>query len=431
MLFFPQEAEELGKEKALTYISSMNIISELEKLRSEVLDELESNILPFWTDKMQDPRGGFFGRITGEGEVEPDAARGAILNARILWAFSAAYRVLHRQEYLDAATRAKREIIDRFYDREFGGIYWSIGSDGKPQDDHKQFYAIGFAIYGLSEYARATGDSEALDYAIRLYNDIEAHSLDIEKNGYIEAAARDWSGISDMRLSSKDANERKTMNTHLHIIEPYTALYRVWPDEGLKESILNLLYIFREKILSRDTGHLQLFFDDDWNSRCDVISYGHDIEASWLLYEAAEVIGDEDYLKDIVPDVRKIADSAAEGYIEGGGMLYEFHADTGAVDADRHWWVQAETVVGYLNIFRICDSVTALKKALGTWGFIRRHIVDRDGGEWFWSLKADGTTNRTDDKAGFWKCPYHNSRMCLEVIRLVDMITTTYNNTLK
>lgn len=405
----------------------MDITLELEKLRSEVLDELVGNILPFWICRMQDPDGGFIGRITGEGRPEPDAARGAILNARILWAFSSAYRVLGKQEYLDAAKRAKREITDHFYDNEFGGVYWSIDRNGNPLDTHKQFYAIGFAIYGLSEYARATGDGEALDFAVRLYRDIEAHSFDIEKNGYIEAAARDWGGLSDMRLSGKDANERKTMNTHLHIIEPYANLYRVWKDEGLKESILNLLYLFREKIMDRNTGHLRLFFDDDWNSRCDMVSYGHDIEASWLLYEAAEVIEEEGYLKDIVPDVKRIADAASEGYIERGGMIYEFHGDTGAVDADRHWWVQAETVVGYLNIFRICDNISALRKALDTWKFIKNHIVDREGGEWFWSLKADGTPNRDDDKAGFWKCPYHNSRMCLEVIRMIDTITHKTN----
>lgn len=398
----------------------MNNTPEIAALRNEVQEELENNILPYWINRCNDPRGGFIGRIKGDGTPEPDAEKGAILNARILWAFSAAYRVLGKPEYLQTATKAKREIIDRFYDKEFGGIFWSLDKDGNPLDTKKQIYAIGFAIYGLSEYARATGDSEAKEYAVKLFNDIESHSFDKVKNGYLEALTREWSPIADMRLSAKDANEHKTMNTHLHIIEPYTALYRVWKDEGLKERIQNLLYVFREKILDRKSGHLRLFFDDDWNSKYNIVSYGHDIEASWLLHEAATVIGED--MDSIKSDIILIADAASEGYIPDGGMIYEFHKDSGALDADRHWWVQAETVVGYLNIYQLTGNHSALKKSSDTWKFIRKHIVDRDGGEWFWSLKADGTQNRTDDKAGFWKCPYHNTRMCLEVIERAEAL---------
>lgn len=389
--------------------------TELNFLRKEALQELETNILPFWMQQCIDTEhGGFRGRIRGDGSADPDAPKGAILNARILWAFSAAFRVLGKKEYIETATRAKREIIDRFYDKEYGGVFWSLDSQGRPLDTKKQIYALGFAIYGLSEYARATGDKEAEDYALRLFNDIEKYSFDNVKNGYFEALTRDWQPIADMRLSEKDANEHKTMNTHLHIIEPYTNLYRVCGDERLRERIANLLHIFREKILDRSTGHLQLFFDDDWNSKYSIISFGHDIEASWLLHEAASVIGED--IDEILPDIVKIADAAGEGYIPGGGMLYEFHKDSGAVDADRHWWVQAETVVGYLNIYGLTGDEKALTKAVDTYKFIEEHIVDKVSGEWFWSLKADGTTNRDDDKAGFWKCPYHNSRMCLEII---------------
>ncbi len=390
---------------------------ELVSLRNEVQSELKNNILPYWSGKCIDPKGGFIGRIKGDGTVEPNAEKGAVLNARILWAFSASYRVLGNPKYLETATRAKREIIDRFYDKEFGGVFWSLDKDSNPLDTKKQIYAIGFAIYGLSEYARATGDEEAKEYAVKLFNDIEAHSFDREKNGYFEALTREWNPIADMRLSAKDANEHKTMNTHLHIIEPYTALYRIWKDDVLKERIQNLLYIFREKILDRQTGHLQLFFDDDWNSKYNIVSFGHDIEASWLLHEAATVIGED--IEELKSDIKLIADAAGEGYIPDGGMIYELHKDSGALDADRHWWVQAETVVGYLNIYELCDDVSALHKALNTWKFIREHIVDKEKGEWFWSLKADGTRNRTDDKAGFWKCPYHNTRMCLEVIERI------------
>ena len=396
----------------------MNTETKLAELREAVSKNLTENILPFWMDHFKDEvNGGFLGRISGEGAVEPEAPKGAILNARILWAFSAAYRVLGRSDCRQMADRAFREIADRFYDREFGGVYWSLDAQGRPLDTKKQIYAIGFAIYGLSEYARATGLPEAKGLAIKLFNDIEQHSFDPVNNGYLEALTREWEPIADMRLSEKDANERKTMNTHLHIIEPYTALYRVWPDEGLKERIKNLLYVFREKIMDRSTGHLQLFFDDYWNSRQDMVSYGHDIEASWLLHEAASVIGED--IDELLPDIVKIAAAASEGYVPGAGMMYEMHRGSGAIDADRHWWVQAETVVGYLNIYRLTGDEDALRKACETWEFIDKHLVDREGGEWHWSLKADGSINTADDKAGFWKCPYHNSRMCLEIIERI------------
>ena len=393
----------------------------IRTMREEMLSELTGNILPFWMDRMADKEnGGFKGRITGTGEEDPTALKGAILNARILWTFSAAYRITGRPEYLEYATRAKTEVTDRFYDRTYGGVYWSLSPDGTPYETKKQIYAIGFAIYGLSEYSRATGDAEALDYAIRLFHDIEKHSADHSLGGYFEAFTRDWGQIGDMRLSDKDINECKTMNTHLHILEPYTALYRVWKSPALEERLRALISIFTGRILDRSTGHLQLFFNEKWESSHHIVSYGHDIEASWLLYEAASVLGDPELLSEIKETATAIADAAAEGYIPGGGMIYEFHGDTGAIDADRHWWVQAETTVGYFNLWQITGRRDALGKALGSWKFIKEHIIDCKNGEWFWSLRSDGTVNTEDDKAGFWKCPYHNSRMCMEIIERTE-----------
>ncbi len=391
--------------------------SPTQDLLQEVTAELEGNILPFWMTRMRDTEnGGFIGKIDGRGATDRRAVKGAILNARILWTFSSAYRLLGKQEYLEAATAAKREIIDKFYDKEYGGIYWSIDSLGLEADTKKQFYAIGFAIYGLSEYSRATGDMEALEYAVRLVDCIEQHSFDKEKNGYIEACTRDWGEIEDMRLSDKDANERKTMNTHLHILEPYTALYRIWKDDRLERQLRNLIYIFTDKIMDSRTGHLRLFFDDDWNPQGDTVSYGHDIEASWLIWEAATVLGDKEICERVLGPVKMIAEAASEGFIPGQGMIYESETSKGKIDADRHWWVQAETVVGYYNLYSLTGDSSAFDKAVDCWKFIRAHITDHDGGEWFWSIKADGTVNTEDDKAGFWKCPYHNGRMCMEII---------------
>lgn len=379
--------------------------------------ELENNILPFWMNKMEDnEEGGFYGQITGEDELKPEASKGAILNARILWTFSSAYRLLKKPEYLETATRAKRYLIDRFYDPQYGGIYWELDYKGNPLDTKKQIYAIGFAIYGLSEYARATGDEEALAYAQQLFDVIEQHSFDSEQNGYVEALTRDWQPIEDMRLSDKDENEKKTMNTHLHILEPYTNLYRVWKDEQLERQLRNLIEVFITRILDPQTGHLNLFFEEDWTNKYRIYSYGHDIEASWLIHEAALVLGDPELLKRIEPLIIRIAQAADEGLNPDGSMIYENFLDKQKIDRELHWWVQAENVVGHINLYQHFGDTEALDTAARCWEFIKTKLIDREQGEWHWSLLPDGTVNRRDDKAGFWKCPYHNGRMCMEVI---------------
>ena len=385
-------------------------------------DVLMGNILPFWLEKTIDrENGGFYGRIDGHGVLHKEAEKGAILNARILWTFSAAYRVLRKPEYLEAATRAKDYVIAHFYDKEFGGTYWSLDYLGQPKDTKKQFYAIGFMIYGLSEYARATGDKEALDYAIRLFDTIESHSFDRENNGYIEACTREWGEIADMRLSDFDANYPKSQNTHLHIIEPYTNLFRVWKDERLERALRNLINIFTDHILNPETHHLDLFFENDWTRGAGHLeSYGHDIECSWLMHEAALVLGDKDVLAKVEPVVQMVAKASEKGLNADGSMIHEANLDNGHVDDDLHWWVQAETVVGFFNIYQYFGDETALDKAERCWQYIKDNLIDRENGEWYWSRHADGTLNTDDDKAGFWKCPYHNGRMCMEIIERTE-----------
>lgn len=387
-------------------------------MKTEMQDVLQKNILRFWLDKMVDQEhGGFYGRIDGHEHLHADAEKGAILNARILWAFSAAYRVLGDKTYLETASRAKHYIIDYFIDPEYGGVYWSLDCNGKPLDTKKQFYAIGFAIYGMSEYARATGDAEALKVAIDLYRCIEEHALDHEYNGYIEAMTRDWQPIADMRLSELDANYPNSQNTHLHIIEPYTNLYRVWKSDELKASLHNLIDIFTDRILNPETHHLDLFFDMDWKRGAGALeSYGHDIECSWLIHEAALVLGDAEVLKKVEPIVEMVAKASEKGLNADGSMVHEANLDTGYVDSDLHWWVQAEAVVGFFNIYQYFGDESALQKAQHCWTYIKENLIDNENGEWHWSRRKDGTLNLDDDKAGFWKCPYHNSRMCLEII---------------
>ena len=421
-------------------------------LAGQVRKELVENILPFWMEKICTPSGGFLGRISGDGQPDATAPVGGIMTARVLWTFASAYRVLQAegscraemlQGYMDMALRAKRLIIDRFYDKEYGGTFWSLDADLSPADTKKQIYAIAFAIYGLAELHRACGDSEALEYAVKLFHSIEDHSFDSVQDGYFEAFTRDWKPIEDMRLSDKDANESKTMNTHLHVLEAYTCLFRVWKDPLLEARLRGLILVFEKHILGAD-GHLKLFFDDSWNCGYDIVSYGHDIEASWLLHEAALVLGEADVLARVEALVPKIVKAASEGFTPEGGMIYEkcgggVHEGcdeecseeccegpdcTGAkVDADRHWWVQAESVVGYFNLWEHFGQPDGLENAIMCWEFIKNNIIDKDGGEWFWSLRADGSVNREDDKAGFWKCPYHNGRMCMEIIERIAQHT--------
>ena len=415
-------------------------------MKSEMSDVLTRNILPFWLDKMVDhEHGGFYGRIDGHMHLQPLAEKGAILNARILWSFSAAYRVLGEESLLAPATRAKDYIIDHFIDHDNGGVFWSLDYEGKPLDTKKQFYAIGFAIYGLSEYARATGDREALDYALQLYECIEEHAFDQDYNGYIEATTRDWQPIADMRLSDLDANYPKSQNTHLHIIEPYTNLYRCLKEfqaasscsyvpaigailpidiavsqqtvDRVGASIRNLICIFTDRILNPETHHLDLFFEKDWTRGAGRLeSYGHDIECSWLIHEAALVLGDQDLLARVEPVVLEVAHASEKGLRPDGSMIHEADLDSGRVDDDLHWWVQAENVVGWMNVYQHFGDADALLKAQRGWEYIKQNLIDYEHGEWYWSRHADGTLNLDDDHAGFWKCPYHNSRMCLEVI---------------
>ena len=389
-----------------------------QQLKREVREVLEDNILGFWIKNMQDnEHGGFYGRMDGHGVLHPQADKGAILNARILWTFSAAYRLLGKKEYLKVATRAKKYFIEHFIDKVYGGVYWSVDHLGNPADTKKQFYAIGFALYGMSEYARATADKEALQLSIDLYHCIEQHALDSKYNGYIEAMTRDWQALSDMRLSEHDANYPKSQNTHLHIIEPYANLYRIWPSEELEHSLRNIIGIFMNRILNTDTHHLDLFFEQDWTRGAGQLeSYGHDIECSWLMHEAALVLGDKDLLQQMEPVVQMVAEASEKGINTDGSMVHEANVDTGYVDDDPQWWVQAEAVVGFVNLYQHFGDESALQKAFNCWEYIKKNLIDYEHGEWYWCRRKDGTLNLDDDKAGFWKCPYHNGRMCLELI---------------
>ena len=386
----------------------------LAGMRAEAFEELTRNILPYWIKRMPDGKqGGFFGRIDGHDRVIADAPKGAILNARILWSFSAAYIKVRDPLCLEMANRAYDYICRHFFDDRYGGTFWCLTAGGEPMETKKQIYSIAFFIYALSWYHMATGDREALDRAVELFNLIEKHSFDRRLNGYFEAFDRHWGELADLRLSDKDENEKKTMNTHLHILEAYTSLYRIWPDAWLREQLGNMVSLFTQRIIDPFTSHLNLFFDEQWNCRSTIVSYGHDIEASWLLYEAASALGEGDAVREAS---LRVAQAALEGLADDGSLYYERDDAKGHFDRDRHWWVQSEAVVGFLNAWELTGDTSWLKLASGAFEYIRSRLSDGVNGEWFWSIRADGSVNRDDDKAGFWKCPYHNSRMCLEIL---------------
>lgn len=375
-------------------------------LMASAKDVLVNNILRFWSERMVDnERGGFYGRIDGHDILHPEAEKGAVLNARILWTFAGATRILHRMPYRILAARAKDYLVNRFIDPQYGGVYWSLKADGSPLDTKKQTYAIAFAIYGLAEYYRATQDREALDAAIRLFEDIEAHAFDAVNVGYIEALTRDWQPIADMRLSQSDENGSRTMNTHLHVLEAYTNLYRVYKDPRVARQLRVLIDIFVNRLYNPSNGHLDLFFDDQWQGRRDKTSPGHDIEAAWLLREALEVLGDQELLQQTLPVCRSLAQAAEEGILK-----------------ETQWWCYAEAVVGYIDQWQVLLEKEPLQASINyelaeaAYDFIQTHLLDNEHGEWFWSVLPDGTPDRDNDKAGFWKCPYHNSRMCYELI---------------
>ena len=383
-------------------------------LKASAKDVLVNNILRFWSERMVDTEhGGFYGRIDGHDILHPEAEKGAVLNARILWTFASATRILHSMPYRILAARAKDYLLTRFIDREHGGVYWSLNADGTPLDTKKQTYAIAFAIYGLAEYYRATQDPEALLTAIRLFDDIEGHAFHVsplegesEGVGYVEALTRDWQPIADMRLSDKDENAVFTMNTHLHVLEAYTNLYRVLKNvhrddvQGTKERVerqlRTLIDIFANHIFDPATGHLMLFFDEKWQPSNTHTSPGHDIEAAWLLREAQAVLGENEEVNKLS---RRLAVAARDGILQ-----------------EKQWWCYAEAVVGYIDQWQDIPDPHYLNLANAAWDFIVDHLVDHEHGEWYWSVLLDGTPDRSNDKAGFWKCPYHNSRMCIELI---------------
>jgi mannobiose 2-epimerase len=394
----------------------MNVPTFKKEIRSEL-----DNILQYWMDyTIDETHGGFIGKIDHDNGLYPASPKGAVLNARILWTFSAAYNATANRDHLILADRAFGYITQYFTDKIYDGVFWSVDYTGVPLDTKKQVYAIAFVLYACSEYYKCTANLEARDTAIRLYHVIQQRSYDQINGGYFEAFAQGWQPLADLRLSAKDANEKKTMNTHLHILEAYTNLYRIWPDAELASHQRGLINDFLSHIINPETGHLNLFFDEEWKVKSDTVSYGHDIEASWLLQEAAEVLKDEILINKCKEVAIRMADAVKEGLDTDGGLWYEYEPSTQHLVKQKHWWPQAEAMVGFVNAWQVSGESKYLRHAQDSWQFVKEHILDLKEGEWVWGVNEDYSIMLNEDKVGIWKCPYHNSRACLEIMKRLE-----------
>ncbi|MBE2212577.1 MAG: AGE family epimerase/isomerase [Opitutaceae bacterium] len=387
----------------------------IEQYATRIEADLEKNILPFWMRHAVDRRrGGFVGALSDDLVVSPAPSRGALLSSRILWTYAAAHRRRPDPALLDMARHAYADLMETFADRDHGGFIWSVDDAGRPLERRKQVYGQAFAIYALTEYHRATGERAPLEAAIAVFRLLEQHARDRRHGGYFEAYAGDWSPIADMRLSAVDMNEPKSQNTHLHVMEAYSNLMRVWPDPVLREAQTALLEVMLTRIVDARTWHLGLFFSETWDLRSDRFSFGHDIEASWLLWEAAEVLGDPAMAARMRPAILRIAEvTLAEG-LDADGAVFNEGGPAGLTSTDKEWWPQAEAVVGFLNAFQLTLDERFLAAALKCWDFIDAKLIDHRHGEWIRGVTRDGAVLPGHPKISFWKCPYHNGRACME-----------------
>ena len=396
----------------------------IQQFSQAVKDELQNNLIPFWLGRSVDSEcGGFIGQMSNDGRIDPKAPRGLILNARILWTFSALYRYNEDNRYLDMARRAYDYLETYFWDGLHGGVFWQVDCQGRPLDDKKKIYGQAFYIYALAEYFQAFGDEQAIKLAGRLYDLIENNSRDRAYGGYIEVCNRDWSVAEDLRLSEKDMDEKKSMNNHLHLLEAYTNLYRSRPDTRLWRCLAGLFDMFDWRITNQASGHLNHFFDETWQPKSTNYTFGHDIEASWLLCEAAQVLDEPD----ITSRARRLALRLAritldEALDEDGGLCYEGRAGK-VTDPNREWWPQAESVVGFLNVYELSGDLSFVEAAQKAWLFIEKYFIDRENGEWFWRVDRDSRPDPVEPKVSQWKGPYHNVRACLETIRRLERVS--------
>lgn len=381
----------------------------------EIKVHLLNNIIPFWKKMRDDEFGGYYGFMDYNLNLNKDAVKGCILNSRITWFFSNAYTLLKDESLLEEAKHGFQFMKENCMDKENGGIFWSIKYNGEPEDTTKHTYNQAFAIYALSSYYEASGDEEALNMAKELFHIIETKCTD--EVGYKEAFDKKFGEIENDKLSENGVIAQKTMNTLLHVFEAYTELYRVAGIPEVKEKLMWIMDTFAEKVYNQELHRQEVFFDANMNSILDLHSYGHDIETAWLIDRGVEVLGEKKYEDMMTPITKDLTAQIYKVAFDGHSLANE--CEKGVVNNHRIWWVQAETVVGFLNGWKMNpDKPEYHEAAENTWKFIRDHVIDkRAGSEWFWEVDEDGNPYPGRPIVEPWKCPYHNGRMCFEVIK--------------
>jgi mannobiose 2-epimerase len=396
--------------------------TELKDFSRRAGDQLFGRILPFWCGPAVDhQQGGWMGWLSNDLKPDRSQPKGLIVNSRILWVFSAVHRARPGKLFQEMAGRAFDFVTNRFWDAEHGGAFWRLDDSGKVIDDSKKIYGQAFYIYALTEFHRAFGSPVALERAQELFELIERHAHDAKFGGYVEVCNRGWSEAgADARLSDKDMNEKKSMNNHLHVLEACTNLFRAWPELRVAERLRELIQLFLTRILDARTKHLHHFFDEQWQVRSNTYTFGHDIEASWLLCEAAEELGDAKLLERVRVVAVQMADVVLdEGVAGDGGLCYEGKGGK-IIDHGKECWPQAEAVVGFLNAFQISGDKQFLIAARRVWNYIEKNLIDRVHGEWFWRINPDGRPDQKLPKVSEWKGPYHATRACLETMRRLN-----------
>lgn len=380
---------------------------------TEIKEHLVNDLIPFWQGLKDEENGGFYGYLSYDLKLDKKAVKGCILNSRILWFFSNAYMVLGDPSLLESATHAYQFLKEHCVDDEFGGVFWSLTYDGKPEDTTKHTYNQAFSIYALASYYDASKNPEALEIAWKLYDLVESKCKD--EYGYLEAFTRSFEPEENDKLSENGVIAEKTMNTLLHVFEAYTELYRVTKEEKVAKQIRFMMDIIKDKVFNKEIGRQEVFFDRTWNTLIDLYSYGHDIETAWLVDRGLEVLDDEAYTNMLSPITKIITENIYNRAYIDHSLANE--SENGVVDTTRVWWVQAEAVVGFLNGYQKQGDKKFLDASVDIWNYIKKYFIDkRNGSEWFWSVKEDHTP---DEKPIVepWKCPYHNGRMCFEVLR--------------
>ncbi len=389
----------------------------IQEFRSELIA-----IADWWLKYTVDhEHGGFYGEVDADNKPVAHATKGIILNTRILWFFSEAALEVQDTKYREAAERAYRYLSEYFFDPLYGGVYWELDAEGNPLNTKKQVYAQAFTIYALSAYYRLTSDKQALAKALACFELLESKTIDRKREGYLEAFTRSWGEMDDIRLSEKDLNFPKSQNTHLHVLEAYTTLYQIQPSVRVREALRYNIAMFDKYMIDTETYHLRMFMDEHWKDFSPGFTYGHDIEASWLIAKALESLGDSVYTAALMPKLVKIAEvTMAEAIGSHGHVIDAFDFSSKTQLPDIVWWVQAEALVGFLFAWRESDDEKFLATALGVWEFIKRYQIDREKGEWFWLSTLDKPQDNPYYKVGFWKCPYHNGRAMMEATRYLQ-----------